>query len=412
LLFQFLRRYGVPKAYPMHLLFENASFAIDQHDEDFLRNLSPNLIVRRTAMRRGSLLAGGSVETFGNPEAKGWLESYFNLLDRAVSAVPGQAGRNALTAKRGDIDALEKDTVALLKLVQNLPAPIQAMVALPMLTVDQGKIFLGEMVARLNWRDQHRLQGFELVPKWRIRGLGDNNPWRSVAEMPQDLPDSAIEIEHFMESPAERFTRLYNPADFTPIAESSLLPLLEDKRIVAVARPYQINFQHQRIARTYTLEDKRLETIGTEFTACFDRTDLEQIHLLDLGGGYVGTARLWHGPNPVDRKQIAETASTLKRQQRTLLKRAEVLHAPRAEESLARIEQSNERLAGAIAELETANLTLSPAEQAGARILTANENLRSERQAKAKTTSKRQAAASARLAELSRQASEQNQMPD
>lgn len=404
LVFQFLRRYGVPRHYAMHLLFENASFAIDQHDADFLKRISAGrIVVDRTPMRSGRLMAGGPVEVYGAPQAKGWEESYFNLLDGAVSAIAGQAGRNPLTAKKGDIDAVEKETLQLLKISRDLPEAIRDLVKLPILTDKQGKVLLAEIVARLDHRENHRLQGFEPVPKWRLRGIENNNPWRAVAELPANLPDSAIEIEHFMESPAELFRRLYNPADFERINESSLLPLLDDKRIVTVERPYQISFQYQKVTRTFTLEDPRLEKIGTPFTAVYDRSDLDRIHLLDVAGGYVGTALLWQGPNPVNREEIKVAAETIKRQQRSIIKRAVDLHAPRAQENLAAIEASNDAIAGAVAGIEAARL-------AGGQIAAATESHRqaaaSTKAASTKRTAKKRDAVNATLASLGKDAAE------
>ncbi len=372
--YQLLRRYGVPKRYPMHLLFENASFAIDQHDAGLLMRLSPNILVDRTPMRHGRLLPGGPGETYGAPQAKGWLESWFNLFDRACSALPGQAGRNPLDDKRGDIDELERETLALVKLTRDLPAELTRLVTLPLLTEEQGKIVLSEIVARLNHRTEHRLQGFAPVPKWRLRGLpAEGNPWRPVEQLPGNLPDSAIEIEHFVESPAERFARLYRVEDFEPVPEAALLFLLDEKRPVRTARPYQIDLTIDRVARMYTLRDERLREAGRPFIACYDRSDLESLHLLDEAGAYVGTAALWHGPSPVNREAIATAASELKAQQRHLLKAAAELHAPRAVERLAELTRGNERLAGAVAELETARVQLTEAERMGAERLAAAE---------------------------------------
>lgn len=392
LLFQFLRRYGIPRHYKMHLLFENASFAIDEHDADFLRRLTGGrIVVDRTPMRSGRLLAGGPTETFGAPQAKGWLESYFNLLDGAVSALPGQAGRNPLTAKKGDIDSVEKEALQLLKISRDLPAAIQQLVQLPILTDKQGKVVLAEIVARLDHRNHHRLQGFEPIPKWRLRGLEDNNPWRAVTELPAGMPDSAIEIEHFMESPAEKFRRLYLPADFEPIGESALTPLLDDKRTVSVERPYQVSFQYQKVTRTFTLEDPRLEKIGEHFTAVYDRTDLDRIHLFTVeGGAYIGTALLWRGPNPVDREQIKVAAETIKRQQRHIIKRAVELHQPRAQEQLDAIANSNAAIEGEVARMESARL-------AGGHMAAATEAHKSVKAASKTRSIKRRDAADAAL---------------
>lgn len=406
--YQLLRRYGVPKRYAMHLLFENASFAIDQHDADLLGKLSPRLVVDRTPMRHGQLLPGGPRETFGSPQAKGWLESWFNLLDRACSALPGQAGRNPLDNKRGDIDDLERETLAVVKLTRGLPDTITQLVQLPLLTEAQGKVVLGEIVARLNHRTEHRLQGFAPVPKWRLRGLPpEGNPWRPVEQMPADLPDSAIEIEHFRESPAERFLRLYRPEDFEPIPEAALLFLLDEKRTVRVVRPYQLELTIDKVLHMYTLRDPRLEQAGAQFIGCYDRSDRESLHLLSLDGAYVGTAALWHGPSPVDRAGIATAAGVQQAQRRHLLKRAAELHAPRAVERLAELTRSNERLAGAVAELETARVQLTEAERMGAERLAAAERSHTTK----RRITKRQQADTAALAHLAAQTAQNFSQP-
>lgn len=406
--YQLLRRYGVPKRYKMHLLFENASFAIDKHDAGLLMRLSPNIVVDRTPMHHDRLLPGGPGETYGAPQAKGWLESWFNLFDRTCSALPGQSGRNPLDDKRGDIDELERETLALVKLTRDLPAELTRLVSLPMLTEEQGKIVLAEIVARINHRDKHRIQGFAPVPKWRLRGLGDvGNPWRPVEQMPGDLPDSAIEIEHFVESPAERFCRLYRVEDFEQVPESALLFLLDEKRPVRTARPYQIDITIDRVARMYTLRDERLREAGRPFIACYDRSDLESLHLLDESGAYIGTAALWHGPNPVNREEVHTASTVIKAQQRHLLKRAAELHAPRAVERLAALTQSNERLAGAVAELEAGRVQLTEAERMGAERLAAAERSHTRK----RKLSNRQQADRATLANLAAQAEQHISQP-
>lgn len=366
LVYQFLRRYGIPRDYRMHMLFERASFALDEHDEEFLTRISGGrIVIHRTNSETRRLLAGGPSEKVANPEGKGWIESWFNLLDRAASALPGQAGRNPLTAKRGDIDSIEAETRAISRLIDGLPPAIQELVALPVLTEEQAKVVVTDLVNRLNLRTNHRLQGFEPVPMWRLRDVEFDNPWRPLAELPSHLVD-VVEYDHVLESPAARFARLYRPEDFEPIPEAVLCDLLDDKRTVAVARPYQIDVQIQRVPRTYHLETAQLERPGRKFTAIFDRRDLERIHLRDERGAYIGTADLWRGPSPIDRDQVAEAAKTVKRQRNTILARAQELHKDRALAEVRRQEQSNEQLAGAVAELETARVKLTPAEEAGA----------------------------------------------
>jgi hypothetical protein len=364
LLYQFLRRFGIPRHYDMHLLFERASFAIDQHDEDFLKNLSGGrIVIHRTNTETRRLLAGGPSEKVADPEGKGWIESWFNLFDRAASYLPAQAGSNPLTAKKGDIDSVEAEARSLLKFAHGLPPAIQSLLALPAMREAEAKIVLTELVNRLNARTNHRLQGFEPMLMWRLRDVPFENPWRPVAELPHHLRD-VVEYDHVVESPAARFARLYRPEDFEPIPEAALVDLLDDKRTVSVARPYQIDVQIHKVQRTYTLKSPELEKAGAKFTAILDRGDLERIHLRNNLGAYVGTAQLWHGPSPIDREQVAEAARTIKRQRNALLGRAQELHKDRAIAEVQRQERSVEQLAGAVAELEAARVQLTPSEQA------------------------------------------------
>ncbi|MFA6962414.1 MAG: hypothetical protein WC205_16790 [Opitutaceae bacterium] len=397
-LFQFLRRYGVPKNYVMWLLFERASSGLNQQDEEWLHHISNGMIrVKRTGMHTHSLTPGGPSETYGSPQAKGWIESYFNLLDRALSGLPGQKGSNPLTDQKGDFKALKDEAEKTLALVKDLPPALANLATLRVLTEEQCKVLVNHTIAVLDNRDNHRLQGFEPVPMWRVRGLTQSNPWRPLDEMPRDLPASAVEIESFMETPMQKRRRLYDPADFNPIDESVLVYLLDDKKPVTVTRPYQITFQDQRVTRTYTLQDPRLEKIGTPFTAIYDRNTRDSIHLHRPGGGYVGTALLWKGANPLNAEEIAATSATIKEQQNHLLKRAKTLQLPTAAAHNERIAADNERIAGVLSEQEAARL------EAGA-MRTATEAVATTRAASTKRTAKKRADADKTLTSITTQA--------
>lgn len=400
LLFQFLRRTGIPKHYTMWLLVENASAAVTEEDERLLYNISGGRVrILRTAMHTRHLLAGGPTETHGTPWSKGWLESWFNLFHNHASALPAQAGRNPLVAKKGDIEAVERDARQIMKIAQGLPPALMNLVQLPALRVDQARTVVADLIARLNHRDDHRLQGFAPMPMWRLR-VGEQ--WEPLTTLPAQFRDVAM-IDHQVESPAQRFARLLGESEFERLPESSLLPLLDDKKTVTVVRPYQIEFQWQGVKKFFQLDDERLLRVGATFTACFDRQAMDCIHLLDDEGGYVGTAHLWVGANPVNKDEIAKTTATVKALQNRLIKRAQDLSTPRAAANLTRLEAGTEELAGEIAGMEAARL-------AGGQMAAATESHRqaaaSTRAASTKRTAKKRAAVNSTLASLADEAAQ------
>lgn len=362
---QFLKTFGVPKNWTMHLVYENASCAISHEDGLYLERVTNGRIkIIRTPVKREQVVPGGAIEKVASPQAKGEIESYFNLLDRAMSYVPGQAGSNPLTAKSGTIDDIERETKELAKLMQGLPEDFIKLVALSVLTEEEALVVLSEIITRLNNRTNHRLQGFDTVRKWRIRDLpAAGNPWRPRQEIRDHLLDVA-EWETFVESPQERFMRLYNPDDFEPVPDSVLAHLMDAKRSVTVARPYQIDLQRDRRQYTYWLDDPRLENAGTKFQAIYQPQDLDIIYLRDLDGCYIGAAHRWQGPNPTRGKEIGLAASEVKKQVKRLLTRARDLQLDHAEEELNRRADSMEALEGQLAEMEAARLHLTDEERA------------------------------------------------
>ncbi|MGH8185717.1 MAG: hypothetical protein ACREUC_04075, partial [Steroidobacteraceae bacterium] len=219
-----LQRYGIPSAYKMTWLVENAKATLRDSACTALATLSGGQIeVKKTRMVNRAL-PGGYIERHGTPyDTKGVLESFFRTFHDHLAAQPGQTGARYDLAP-AELEAQKKEHVALMKAAADLPAEVQDTLRHSVLRYSEAVSALERVVLHLNNRDGHSLQGFERIELWRFP---EDKAWRSFDELrryPAAEARRAI-FTHRTESPLQRLERLMRlqPAPVR-VPDEALLP--------------------------------------------------------------------------------------------------------------------------------------------------------------------------------------------
>ncbi len=345
LLFRLLTTVGIPRGYKMTLLVENETATIDPADEILLSRVSNGqIVVKRTPMKSRAIVAGGFEERHGSPQAKGWLESWFNLLHNELASVPGQFGRDPIKAKAGDYEGRLAETTRLLKDVAHLPVEVRSDLHFAFPTVEQGLRHLREAVARINSREHHRLQGFADIVEWRFQ---EGHEWQPIATLKPEH-ESVVEKRKRKERPIERLERGVRDHEFERLSPGVLGFLLEDKRLVATTKPYELAFQvggKRRVFRNAALD--ALSKVGRQFIACWQADLFDRVYLFNEEGGWVGEARCVQAVNPLDADAFGRAVAEAREINERTLKTVQEVRAPASRQRLADLEVNSAVLARA-----------------------------------------------------------------
>lgn len=403
-------KYGLPRDYTQHLLVENATAAITEPDELLITRITAGRTkIIRTAMHEAAALPGGWAERFGSPQQKGWIEAVFNLFHNEAAALPGQFGLNQLEGKTGTIDKLTKEAEALYKAAKGLPEDILRTITTGLLTEEQARVAVQEIFNRINNRDSHKLQGFAKITRWRLR---DCDEWLDLASLPPELRDvPGLQIKDFIETPIERMVRLLKATRFDAISPIALIPLLNEKRLVKVKRPYQIEITHKGQRRLYHLQDERLRLEGTPFVAVYDERDMSCLHLHDEGMAYKCTAPVFESVPVLDAAALDAAVEKSKRAQAALLSSLRARHADDARSLLANREEANALIADAAVRLSQGRDSMqeaTQAEDAAMAMIAAQQATKAAIAKQEKRSARRREAVDTAEAELLRAAAEQN----
>lgn len=230
LLLQGFDQYGLPP-FECYLLCENATARLSGADEIAFLSLLKNFHIDYSGMGRGKLLASGFHEEWGRPGVKGWIESWFRLLHTSINHLHGTTGRR-YELTRADHQARAKHTLSLISRAEKIingpltpEHPLSKQINFPLLTVDEANQIIGEIVDALNWRIDHKLQGFARVFEFK----DPSGLWLPENALNKLSPDErlGVKLTPRMESPAERFRRLITPyvgqfQNLDPITKSVL----------------------------------------------------------------------------------------------------------------------------------------------------------------------------------------------
>ena len=292
LFYQVLRDYGVPK-HGMTWLVENAAAAITTELEMTTRNLFGGRVqITRTGLIHDKTFANGFIERGGKPQQKGWIESRFNLLHNAAGDLPGQKGANYLV-KPGDHEAMVQYTERLIGQGRDDAQLTDAQIArlrLPFKSADELiACYMSEIFPRLDRRVEHKMQGFELLRRWR---RNEHDTWHEWEELATLTREEQLAVEWFprelRESSRMRWDRLIRQVECEKVADHVLMMLLLTPK-QAKMRKTGVTFTHN--GQGYSFADKRALELrlpeGTEVLCYFDPARPQSVHICDLAGRHL-----------------------------------------------------------------------------------------------------------------------------
>lgn len=308
---QVLSRFGFPKNHTMELIVENGTAAISEELEKLLGRVSGgSIIVRRTGMIDGDLGMEGFGERSGNPRGKPWLESYFSLLDTVLGEVRGQTGSN-YTRKPGDHEGRLTVAKRMARIIEALPEEKRHALAAPFESARDALFIVDAAIKLLNARTEHELVGFERVTQFRFDESSawlPLNPARASSSteretierflaLPEPMQDLIIGNKATctarMESPLERWQRLWKNEDYHSIPTEVFLDLLLDARTALYNGGDVIDVKLGRDGRLLRFRgDRHTLQIGQQVQCRLD-TENPQIGVWfqDEAGRYLGMMR-------------------------------------------------------------------------------------------------------------------------
>jgi hypothetical protein len=321
---RFLRSFGMPSAYTMHFICERGTAAIKDAFKAALEEVSLGMIaVHDTSMIAGRVLgfADGAV---GNSWGKGWLESHFNPLHSEYAHLDGQKGRRYDLAPR-ELDGRRKECTQLWKAGRTLEIAERNLFQLPFLSLDEAVAEFDLALRNLDERSEHRLQGFDRVPIWR---LNEDDQWKPQSALPDYLADriAHLQWDSRMEKPRERWERLIVDTPRTTLHESALFALLADQALVRFSS-YSFRFEHERTEFVYLPSEALLPhlTEGEQYLVWFHRQDMANVYLSRRAPhlGYVGKMTRFTRVRRGDLEAASETIATMKRAQNAAVARVQ-----------------------------------------------------------------------------------------
>jgi hypothetical protein len=296
LVYQVLRDYGIP-ATGMTFLVENAAAAITTELDLTLRNLFGGRVgVTRTGLIHDKVFSNGFMERGGKPWLKGWIESFFNLMHNEAAELPGQKGANYLV-QPGDhamkvqytehlIGQGERDARLTEAQIQRLQLPFKSSDELIAFYIDT-------IFARIENRVTHKMQGFEVLKRWR---RSEHDTWHEWEEIGSTTPDEREMLQWFpreqRESSRMRWDRLFPQVTLERPAARVLAMLLLTPKLVKM-RKTGVTLTHN--GQGYSFADKRALQLripeGTEVLCYFDPYRPQWVHICDLEGRHLAELR-------------------------------------------------------------------------------------------------------------------------
>lgn len=296
------------------LVVENGTAAIPKEIEELLATASGGLIkVDRSGISgvRQTLKNGFSGRGVGNPRHKAALESFHNLLHNRLCHLPAATGHDRTPPET--LHGLLKEEDQLIKAADHLEPQKQHLIRHYMLTMPELCDALAQIVAEINARTNHNLEGWErcgfMIEELR---LSPTSPWTPANQVHPSMADQIIRtacetgadlIRRRKMSPTEAWT--YEESK-TPNALIKLPPwcicqiLGQDMaRTIKVTGPY-IRIKDQSIqseeliyeARTITTSGAIRELPNGSYIGYINPFNPVELFVTSPTGKIIGTAHL------------------------------------------------------------------------------------------------------------------------
>lgn len=312
-----IAEWGLPVDYPITILCENASAAIEKEFEDALKGLFGGRIrVTRTGIINCRTIENGFVQGGGKPWQKGWIESAFNAMHNIAAVLPGQKGAN-YTKKPAELAAQILYAERLLSVGPqglNLTDEQVAQLRMPF-RCREDMIAAYEIIFRLlDSRTNHKLLGFDRVAEYRLDTSSNWQPLEQLALVPADQ-QLGLEVRERPESPLERWDKLAARPECrrVKIDESVLASvLLTPKR--AKFRNGRVTFTHGGKGYTFADTDCYLlnDREGEEVTCFFDEGNPTCVHVYNTKGAHIKTIKRLGPADITDPASMSATAAIVR----------------------------------------------------------------------------------------------------
>jgi hypothetical protein len=312
LLYSVFCEHGLPTAYGVTILCENAAAAISADFELALATLL-GVQVARTGLLHEKTLRNGFVERGGKPWEKGWIESTFNLVHNMAGALPGQKGAS-YQLKPGDLEAKVLFAEKLLS-IEGLTPEQLAELRVPFLPYEEALTAYENIFRRMEERTNHKMQGFAETYDYALPdGSGQVSEDKlATLDLPREQLLACTPVAR-RESPLERWARIGAGLTFAPVPAAVLtLLLLTPKR--AALRNHKVAFEHHGKGYVFSDADSPVLRLGegAEFLAYFDPARPAVLHCATLDGAYIGAVQRRGAIDLRDRAAIGAEQSEIMR---------------------------------------------------------------------------------------------------
>lgn len=211
LILNIIETYGLPP-YPITFVIENAAATLSRADElAITETFGDRIRIHRCGLLRDKLTENGFLEKGGKPWCKGWIESFFQILQTQLSLLDGAAG-NRYDNNPALLKQIEAYTARLLKLAKSNEELLKKL-SIPLPSFEEISDSILDVLLMLRQRTDHNLQGFDTVTEWR-RDKFDTIHAKEELKKLSDEELASVEIWDRRESPAERVMRLVKNIDF------------------------------------------------------------------------------------------------------------------------------------------------------------------------------------------------------
>ncbi len=315
LIIKLLTTFGFPRDWQMTFVCERGTATVREAFKRALyENTGGRVLVTKTGMVAGKVLEFAD-QPIGNPRAKGWMESWFNLLHNYCGALPGQKGRLYTLAPR-ELEVRRKSAQELVKLRKMLPAELALQTRTPFFDLHQADASILDLVLRINARTDHKCEGFDQLKVWTAptRGVIQPQPYENLSGISDAWLDD-VRVETRVETPLERYARLMHDTHMLKLHDSAVAALLQTHRVVTV-RDYEVTITIDGKEYRYLDAASDLMLEGAEYLAYINEDDLSKIYLTNGKGAYLGTLplreRMTRGDVEMLKRQIAQKQHILK----------------------------------------------------------------------------------------------------
>jgi hypothetical protein len=245
-----LRRFGLPP-WPITIVHENAAACVPAFEREAMRGLFGERIrFEATGTVKQRLTEYGFSESGGAPYDKAPIEAFWRLLMTQLARLPGSTGPRYDSAPSALKDQ-ERYALKLLERAGGLESVIRKLDS-GYLLFEDAHAAIEQALRLFRFRTNHALQGFTRVTEFR-RSPAEN--YRPIAELPllsaadQDAiarTQDKDAIISRLECPAERFCRLLQGVEMTPV-DDDVLVWLEGPRFPVRVRDGKISLKREAL---------------------------------------------------------------------------------------------------------------------------------------------------------------------